>query len=113
MNKNILYATLLYVIGQSMVWFQSNGQFMWPFFKKYPLFIALAGVPISYLFIQGTRMSYFGFGTLWPGRMIGFAVGVIIFSILSQYFMNESINTKTMLCLMLAVGIICIQIFMK
>ena len=113
MNKNIIYAILLYVIGQAMVWFQSNGQFMWPFFKKYPLLIACAGVPISYMFIMSTKISYNGFGALWPGRMIGFAIGVIIFTILSQAFMGETVNIKTALCLLLAVFIICIQLFME
>lgn len=113
MNKNVIYAILLYVIGQSMVWFQSNGQFMWPFFKKYPVLIAFTGVFISYIFITSTRLSYSGFGVLWPGRMLGFAVGVIIFAILSQIFMGEAINLKTALCLILSGLIICIQLFMK
>jgi hypothetical protein len=113
MNKNVAYAIILYVIGQAMVWFQSNGQFMWPFFKKYPLLIACIGIPISYIFINGTRLSYSGYGVLWPGRMLGFAVGVIIFAILSQIFMGEQINLKTGLCLFLSFLIICIQIFMK
>ena len=113
MNKNIVYAIMLYIIGQAMVWFQSNGQFIWPFFKKYPLLIACAGVPISYIFINSTKLSYSGFGILWPGRMLGFAVGVIIFTALSQMFMGETINLKSALCLFLSLIIICIQIFMK
>ena len=113
MSKSVIYAILLYMIGQAMVWFQSNGQFMWPFFKKYPLLIACAGIPISYIFISSTKLSYSGFGILWPGRMLGFAVGVIIFTILSWAFMGETVDFKTALCLLLSVLIICIQLFMK
>jgi hypothetical protein len=96
-----------------MVWFQSNGQFVWEFFKKNPLLMSFAGVPISYIFITATGLSYAGFNQLWPGRMIGFAVGIIIFALLSTFLVGESINLKTLICLILSVAIICIQLFMK
>jgi hypothetical protein len=113
MNKSILLAILLYAIGQTMVWVQSNGQFFWDFFKKNPLLISFIGVPVSYVFIRATSMSYEGFGQLWPGRMIGFATGIIIFAILSWSIMGESISPKTAICLILSAAIIYVQLFMK
>lgn len=113
MNKSIMIAILLYALGQTMVWFQSNGQFMWEFFKKNPLLMSLMGIPVSYVFIKATSISYTGFGQLWPGRMIGFAVGIIIFATLSSMVIGENISLKTTICLLLSAAIICIQLFMK
>lgn len=113
MNKNILLSMALFMIGQILIWYQSNGQFISNWFKNNTLLVSLFGVPISYLFIHATRMSYEGFGATWPGRMLGFATGVFVFTILAYYYMGENINLKTSLSLLLATGIICIQVFMK
>jgi hypothetical protein len=45
--------------------------------------------------------------------MMGFAVGVLVFTVLAYYFMGENVNLKTGLSLLLSIGIICIQVFMK
>jgi len=98
-----------------MIWFQTNGQFVWPWFKKNPLILALiGGSTISYLFIIATRLvaGYYG-GQLWPGRFIAFAMGMISFSLLTYYLMGESLSTKTIICLCLAFCIILIQLFWK
>ena len=113
MNKNIIFAILLYALGQTMVWFQSNSQFIMEFFKRNTLLVSLMGIPVSYIFIKATGLSYSGFGQLWPGRMMGFAIGIIIFALLSASIMGESISLKTFICLLLSAAIICVQIFMK
>ena len=33
--NNLILAFLLYIVGQSVIWFQSNGQFIWPWFKEF------------------------------------------------------------------------------
>jgi hypothetical protein len=113
MNKSLLFSILIFAFGQTLIWFQSNGQFMWTWFKNNPLLVSLLGVPISYLFIYATKLSYEHFGALWPGRMIGFTTGVLVFSILAQTLMSEGITLKTGICLVLSFAIICIQVFMK
>jgi hypothetical protein len=113
MNKNILLSMTLFMIGQILIWYQSNGQFISNWFKNNTLLVSFFGVPISYLFIHATRMSYEGFGATWPGRMLGFATGVFVFTILAYYYMGENVNLKTSLSLLLATSIICIQVFMK
>jgi hypothetical protein len=113
MNRAIIVSAILFMIGQIMIWFQSNGQFINTWFKNNTLIVSFFGVPISYLFIHATRMSYEGFGATWPGRMLGFAMGVVVFTFLANYFMGEQVNLKTGLSLLLSVGIICIQVFMK
>ena len=84
MNKNILFAILLFLIAQTMVWLQLNGQFVWESFKKYETYLLLTGIPITWLFLEATRHGVSGFdGLLWPQRFISFACGIIIFSILT------------------------------
>ena len=98
-----------------MIWFQTNGQFVWPWFKKNPFILAvIGGSTISYLFIIATRLvaEYYD-GQLWPGRFIAFAMGMISFSLLTYYLMGESLSSKTITCLCLAFCIILIQIFWK
>ena len=114
MNRYILISLLLFFIGHILVWLQLNGQFVWPTFKKYEWAVALCGVPISYVFLEATRCGYVGFGELlWPQRILVFCCGVVVFAILTWWFMGEPINTKTLISLMLAGILVLIQIFWK
>ena len=106
---------LLYVVGQSLIWLQTNGQFVWPWFKKNPFIVSLlGGTLISYMFIKATAFiaEYYD-GALWPGRFIGFSMGIASFAILTWYFLGEGINTKTAISLMLAFALVSVQIFWK
>lgn len=113
--KNLIWGIVLFTIAQFIIWIQTNGQFVWPWFKRNPLLISLmGGTLISYIFIKGTALVAEHFdGQLWPGRFIGQAGGMITFAILTFIFMNEGINTKTMISLILAAVLIGIQIFWK
>ncbi|MDB9899925.1 hypothetical protein OAC86_00100 [bacterium] len=106
---------LLFLAGQTMIWFQTNGQFISPWAKKNPLIIAaVGGTIISYMFIKATAYiaGYYD-GQLWPGRFIGFSMGICSFAYLTWYFMGEGINTKTMVSLVLALALICVQLLWK
>lgn len=113
--KNLVYGILLFAIGQILVYFQTNGQFLWPWFKNNPWIIAIiGGTIISYTLIIGTNeLAKYYDGALWPGRLIGFAIGMIFFSVLTHFIMNENMNVKTWLSLGLATIIIGIQLFWK
>lgn len=52
-------------------------------------------------------------GQLWPGRFIGFTMGMISFSVLTYLIMDETLNAKTIICLLLSLIIICVQLFWK
>ena len=111
----LLGAIVLYLTGQTLIWFQTNGQFIWPWFKENPLIVSIVGgTIISYTFILGTRMAFEYFdGQLWPGRFLGFSMGISSFAFLTWAFFGEAINLKTAICLVLATSIICIQLFWK
>ena len=108
-----LFIVLIFV-AQLVIWFQLNGQFIWPSFTKNEFALSLIGVPISWILIRATKYGYIAFeGVLWPQRLIAFATGIILFSFFTWLFMNEGINTKTSICLLLAVVIVLIQVFWK
>jgi len=50
---------------------------------------------------------------LWPGRLLGFASGMLTFTLFTWVFMKEGINPKTAASLVLATALVCIQIFWK
>jgi hypothetical protein len=91
-----------------------NGQFFSEWFKNNNFILALFGIPISYLYIYGTKYCYEGFGgVVWPGRFIGFACGMIIFAIFASTIMNEGITPKTGVSLALATALVAIQVLWK
>ena len=114
MNQLTL-AIILFFAGQTLIWIQTNGQFLWKWFDKNPIILSIVfGTIISYMFILATKhvVGYFD-GLLWPGRFIGFGTGMIAFSILTYLIMGEGITTKTLISLILATTLVALQIFWK
>ena len=112
--NNILTGLLLFFISNIIIWFQVNGQFIWLWAKDNPWTMSLLDFPISYVLIIATKYIVEGFdGLLWPGRLVGFGSGMIIMALLTWYFMGEGLNTKTLASLLIATGLVCIQIFWK
>ena len=105
----------LFLFGQILIWYQTNGQFKWEWCAKNPFGMALIfSIPISFAFIIATKyvVGYFD-GSLWPGRFIGFATGMIVMAVLTYHYMGEGITTKTLISLVLATTLVFIQIFWK
>ena len=113
--SKLLLGISLFFIGQILIWYQTNGQFRWDWCEKNPFAMALIfSIPISFAFIIATRhvVGYFD-GQLWPGRFIGFALGISSYALMTWYFMGEGITLKTLTSLILCTGIICVQVFWK
>ncbi len=102
------------LIAQILTFFQLQGQIKYEWFKNHPIAVAFMGVPISLLFMYSVRNFVAAYdGQIWPSRLIGFGIGVIVFTIMSHYLFKEPISLKTFTCLGLGVLIILIQIFWK
>ena len=103
-----------FLLVQVITWFQLNGQFLYKSFQKHEWAVAAAGVILSFFYIWGTKYTVEAFsGLLWPGRFIGFGVGMVVYAIMVSYFFNEGINLKTLTSLILATGLVCVQVFWK
>ena len=110
----LIQGTLLYLLGQTLVWYQINGQFLSEWIKQHPWVMSLFGIPISFIYIYATQYCVEAFnGELWPQRLIGFAAGCVVFAILTFIHLNQAITLKTAVTLALAVAIVVIQIIWK
>jgi len=101
----------LYLLGCSLIWLQTNGQFIWTSFAKNPLLLSfIFGTIISYVMITATKYGFVSLnGSLWSIKFFGFSLGLIVNAILNFYLMNEGINIKTTISIILAFVIIGIQ----
>ena len=112
--NNLVVGITLFALTHIIIWFQVNGQFVWPWAKDNPWTMALLGFPISYILIIATKYIVAGFdGLLWPGRLVGFGTGMIIMGILTWFMLGEGISTKTLVSLFLAITLVMLQVFWK
>ena len=103
-----------FLLVQIVTWFQLNGQFVWPWFKNNVFLLCLLGIPISWLYILATKWGFIAFdGLIWPGRLLGFAMGMLTFAVCANIFMGEGMTPKTIVSLILATALTCIQVFWK
>lgn len=109
----IVYALTLCVLAQIVLFIQLQGQLVWKFPKENPYIMVLLGLPISWIFMRTTKILNEHFEANWPGRLIGFGIGVVIFTIMSWLIFKEHPDLKTTICLGLASLIVLIQIFGK
>ena len=101
---------LILFFVQIVIWFQLNAQVKWDWFKDNYLLMALLGTPISYALMYSTKYGYAGFGELWPIRLLGFAVGIMSFPVITYLVLGEGVTLKTGLSLGLAVIIMLLQL---
>ena len=113
MNK-LLIGILLCVIAQIFVFIQVQGSVKYQFLHDNKWLVLLAGIPITWLFVESTKYIFdWSGGQLWPGRIIGFSIGIVVFTTMSVILFGEGINLKTGVCLLLSAIILAIQIFWK
>tara|TARA_R110000796_G_scaffold76565_1_gene171146 strand:- start:121 stop:468 length:348 start_codon:yes stop_codon:yes gene_type:complete len=105
---------IYFVVGSIIIWFQSHLQFFSNWSKENPLLIAIPGILVSYVSILATKHLAEAYdGLVWPSRLIGFGIGIILFSILTWVLLGEKIEMKSAVCVILAFCILLIQLFWK
>lgn len=110
----LLIGVLYGIVGQIISFLQLQGSVKWNWFEKYPILVLLSALPSTYFYIKSVEsLVLYANGELWPSRLIGFGIGIIIFTLLSSILFNEMITLKTFICLLLAISIILVQIFWK
>ena len=108
----ILITILLFFFNNIVIWYQLNGQLVWPFWKTWKgiTLSLLMGIPITALFWWATKIGYQGFGNLWSVRFMGFATSMISFPIMTWLYLGEVITLKTLITIILAVVIMVVQV---
>src|ERR1035437_10002200 len=105
--KKIIMFLLVITIAQVLVWFQTYGQYKWEWLGKNIWFLLLFSIPITCLWLLGTKMGMGVFdGKTWPLRFVGFCSGIIVFAFLSKYVLNEEMSPRTIVSLILCCLII-------
>jgi hypothetical protein len=93
---------------------QLQGSVKYGWFAKYPILILLSSIPAAWFYIKSVEHLVNAFdGQLWPSRLIGFGIGIVVFVSLSILLFKEPITAKTLVCLGLALSILGVQIFWK
>lgn len=111
---NLIYGIIYGVIGQIMSFLQMQGNVKYGWYEKYPIILLLSAIPSTWLYVKSVDNFVKAFdGQLWPSRLIGFGIGIIVFVTMSIILFKEPITIKTLVCLILACTILCIQIFWK
>lgn len=114
MGRNLIIALVIIILAQLLAYLQTQSQFFWTWAKDHPLLLSISGIPVSILLIYFTKYCALAFdGQVWPGRLIGFAIGAIVFALLSHFIMDEPFTPKTIVCLCLSACILIIQMVWK
>ena len=102
------------LLGQVGSFMQLQGAMKLGWYPKYFWPVLLMSVPLSWLYIKSVEHFLAAFdGQLWPSRLIGFGLGITIFSIMSHFLFKEPLTPKTLVCIGLGLTIIGIQILWK
>ena len=112
--SNLVVGVLWGVVGQVLSFIQLQAGIKWGWTQKYGILLMFLGLPISWAFMKSVQNFIVAFdGEIYPSRILGFAVGIIIFGTLSWVLFKEGINPKTGVCLLLSIVIILIQVLWK
>jgi len=112
---NRLLTGIIYgILGQVLSFLQLQGSIKYGWYAKYPIIVLLSSIPATWLYLKSVEAFVEMFnGELWPSRLIGFGIGIIIFVVLSMLLFKEPLTLKTLTCLLLAASILLVQIFWK
>jgi hypothetical protein len=111
---NIIYGILFGIAGQIGSFLQLQCAVKYGWLPKYLWIILIGSIPLSWLYIKSVEYFIKGFGgEIWPSRLIGFAVGIMVFTTMSMMLFKEPMAPKTIVSMLLAFTIVAIQILWK
>jgi hypothetical protein len=112
--SKIFLGILFGLMGQIGTFMQLQGSYKYGWYQKYQWAVILASVPLGWLYIKSVNYFIEGFGgQIWPSRLLGFSVGIIVFTLMSHYLFREPLDLKNGICLLLGFSILMIQLFVK
>ena len=112
--SNLLIGIFFGFLAQIATFYQLQGPMKYEWFKNHYWLTVLMGIPISMIFMFSVKNMVLAFGgQMWPSRLIGFSIGAMVFTYMSWTIFNEPLTMKTFVCLVLAFGILMVQLFWK
>ena len=110
--KYILLTTFVCTIGQILIWYQLNSQLVWEWAKGYKSMwiMSLLGIPISLLMWYCTKIGYIGFGSLWAVRWLAFGSSMLVFPVMTYFYLSEPMTFKVWVSMFLALIIMILQL---
>ena len=112
--RQLIVGVIFGIIAQIIVFFQLQGPMKYEWFKINYWLVVFMGIPASMFFMYSVKNLLLAYGgQMWPSRLIGFSLGVIVFTYFSWYLFNEPFSMKTNICLILSFTILAIQLFVK
>tara|TARA_Y100000992_G_C20837947_1_gene292429 strand:- start:12 stop:356 length:345 start_codon:yes stop_codon:yes gene_type:complete len=110
--KYIIISTIVFIFSQILIWYQLNSQLVWKWAEGYKsmMWMSLLGIPISLLMWLCTKWGYVGFGSLWAVRFVGFATSMLVFPIMTYFYLGEPMTLKVMITILLAIIIMILQL---
>ena len=111
-NKYIVISILAFIVGNILIWYQLNSQLVWEWARgnKSMWIMSLLGIPISLLMWLCTKWGYIGFGNLWAVRFMGFATSMLVFPIMTYWYLGEPMTLKVWITIFLALIIMILQL---
>ena len=111
---NLFLGFLYGFIAQVLTFIQLQGPMRWGLLNIHRNWLILLGLPVSWLFMNSVKNFVIAFdGLIWPSRLIGFSIGITVFTIMSQWLFAEVLSLKTVICLILGLTILVIQLCWK
>ena len=111
-NKYIVISILTFIVGNILIWYQLNSQLVWDWARgsKSMWIMSLLGIPISLLMWLCTKWGYLGFGSLWAVRWMAFGSSMLVFPLMTYFYLGEAITLKTLISIILAIIIMLLQL---
>mgnify|MGYP006268749539 CR=1 FL=1 len=112
--ENLIYGILYGVLGQVGSFLQLQGGIKYGWYPKYLWASMLAAVPLSWGYLKSVQYFVKAFnGEIWPSRLLGFSIGIIVFTLMSSFMFKEPLTLKTIVCLLLGFSIVAIQVLWR
>ena len=107
-------AVLYSLIGQTISFIALQGYTKYEFVRKHEWLAWLSGIFTTMLFMKSVQyfVEYYN-GQVWPSRIYGFVLGIIVFTSMSYFLFDEKISLKTAVCLFFCGVITLIQLLWK
>lgn len=111
--SKIFLGIIFGLMGQIGTFMQLQASYKYGWYQKYPLAVILASVPLGWLYIKSVNNLIEGSGgQIFISRLLGFSIGIVVFTVMSISLFNETPTLKTVLCIFLAFLIVLIQLFL-